>query len=255
MKLKNYTFFVLLIVVGLLNVSLAHAQNMVDTINQLKTELYLQTPTDDPLSVIDSFESKYSQSYKSWSDEDKLIFDNTLVWEKAYFLPKEDAKEVYILLQGQDFSCEEFFKGKKLKDVDSMFLISWADIKSLLIPFLSGMDLYEESMKAKDLYNDALKKDKKFSPALRSYALWLFFAPPIAGGGYDSALKQMSLAVQYAQTDIELFLAFCYRSQVFFAMGREEESLEDLEKAYSLFPDEILTSIMREANANDKNFF
>lgn len=68
MELKNYPFIVLLIVVAQLNVSMAHAQNAVDIINQLKTELYLQD-TDDDISVIASFESKYEQSYNSWSDE------------------------------------------------------------------------------------------------------------------------------------------------------------------------------------------
>lgn len=255
MKQKNYFFLVLLIAGVYLSALPAHAQSAVDALNQLKTELHLQTLTQDPLSVIANFESKYEQNYNSWSDEDKLIFDNVLAIEKIIFLPEEEVKQVYILLQGQNLACEEFFKDKKPRDVNKWFLTTWADIKPRLLPFLSGMDLLIQSAKAEKLYKEAIKKDKEFSPALRGYALWLFYAPPIAGGGHNKALKQMSLAVEYAQTDIELFLALCYRSQVLFAMGKEEESLDDLEKVHTLFPEEMLASMMREANENDKNFF
>lgn len=214
-----------------------------------------QQSSDEPLLIINEFKAKYKQNYNLWSTEEKLIFDNILLLEKSNFLVEEDAKQAYTLLSAQDLACEEFFKNKKPQDVDKWFLTSWADIKSRLTPFLSMRDMYTQSTKTKNLYKEALKQDTEFSPALRGDALWLFFAPRIAGGGYSKALKQMSRAIEYAQTDMELFFALTYRSQIFFAMEKETERLEDLEKAHSIFPRETLTYSMKEANKNGKNFF
>ena len=109
-------------------------------------------------------------------------------------------------------------------------------------------------MYAKKLYEAALHQDKNFSPAHSSYSLWLFFAPPIAGGGYKAAFKEATKGIESAQNNAELFFALLYRSQIFFAQKKEKECKTDLDKAHALFPYENLTPLVREVNQSGKNF-
>ena len=146
-------------------------------------------------------------------------------------------------------------KDKKISAVSPWFLISWADIKGRLVAYLSGSSLYEESNKSKELYQYALKKDKKFAPASISFGLWLFFAPPIVGGGYENSLNEISKAVSNAKNNYEKYLALIFRSQVNFALENFELSQKDLKDASILIPDETFTLFIEELNKNGKIFF
>jgi hypothetical protein len=107
-------------------------------------------------------------------------------------------------------------------------------------------------MAARELYRAAIRKEKRSSYALLNYALWLYFAPPIAGGGHNAALKTMSQALQYAVTIEDKYFVLVYRSQIFLAMNRRDESLKDLNDAHALIPGEQFTVIARGKNGQIK---
>ena len=115
--------------------------------------------------------------------------------------------------------------------------------------------LYDEALRSRHLYEEALKQNKKFSQGYLSYGLWLFFAPPIAGGGSDAALKAFSKAVSYSNTPEEKYLALLYRSQAHVAAENQKKAAADLRAAHDLFPKETFTQLVSEGNKNGKLFF
>ena len=106
-----------------------------------------------------------------------------------------------------------------------------------------------------DEHAQNLKRNKKFSQGHLSYGMWLFFAPPIAGGGVSAALKECSKAVSYAVTPEEKYFALLYRSQMYVADENEKKAAADLRAAHELFPQETFTQIVNEGNKNGKLFF
>ena len=113
----------------------------------------------------------------------------------------------------------------------------------------------EWSDEAWEEFLEQLKKDKKFAPASISFGLWLFFAPPIVGGGYENSLNEISKAVSNAKNNYEKYLALIFRSQVNFALENFELSQKDLKDASILIPDETFTLFIEELNKNGKIFF
>ena len=189
------------------------------------------------------------------SEEEKLTIFTLLTVEQTGMAGKANAKHNYRLLTEQNDRCKAFMEGKKDSEVNAWLLVGWADIKSRLTGFLSGQTMYDEAFRSRQLYAEALKQNKKFSQGYLSYGLWLFFAPPIAGGGGDAALKEFSKAVSYAKTPEEKYLALLYRSQAYSALENEKKAAADLRAAHDLFPEETFTQLVSEGNKNGKLFF
>ncbi|MEL3905753.1 MAG: hypothetical protein P1P65_01800 [Treponema sp.] len=193
------------------------------------------------------------------SEQDALALNTLFVLEQAVF--EKDAsgiqnkKELYLRYTRQNEQCTAFMEKNGKASVSPFLLSGWADIKSRLTAFLSGQDMYTEANAARKLYLEALKKDKKFSQGYVSYGLWLFFAPPIAGGGAEAALKEFSKAVSYANTPEEKYLALIYRSQIYVALEDEKKAAADLHTAAALIPNERFTQIIMEYNKHGKIFF
>ncbi|EFW36774.1 tetratricopeptide repeat protein [Treponema phagedenis] len=249
MKLKQkFSFMVCLV---LLLTATGFAQDIYNEFGQLKMGLY-DLPESDRIKKIKDFQAK-AEKDSALSEEEKLTISNLLILELANITKAE--KERYLLFETQNKKNESYMEGKKLPALGKWFLVSTADVKSRRIAYLSGTVQINEAVGAKELYLQALKQDKKFSQGHLSYGLWLYFAPPIAGGGYDKALAEISKAVSYAKKEDEKFLALCFRSQVYFTLGQHEKTEADLQAAHAAFPSETFTELIREINKNGKVFF
>lgn len=230
------------------------AQDVYDDFYKFKSELYNKGEKE-----FEDFIKTYRNQIenKNLSEEESLTIQNFLVIEELTRLNKDknSKKQAYLMLKKQNEASKVFMQGKKISQVGKWFLVSWGDIKSQYISYLSGDEMYKEAGETKSFYLAALKKDKKFSPASISYGLWLFFAPPIAGGGYENSLSEFSKAVSNAKNNYEKYLALIFRSQVYFVLEDFNSSKKDLKEASDLIPDENFTVFIEELNKNDKIFF
>lgn len=180
-----------------------------------------------------------------------LIVKNLLILDEIPFLyQKNQAKKVYLAVTSQEKLCKSFIEKTPISKVDKWTYITCGDILSQGFAFAGGSPV-ERSKLIKSYYLTALKIDDKFSPAHISYGIWLYFAPAIAGGGLDASLKSFNKALQFATKDTEKYLAYIYRSQVYFAMNRNTEWDADLKSAHNIFPyeSETFTKYVREKNS------
>ena len=237
----------------------AGAQQAFDEFIAFKTQLYILSDTEEmqlKIKNIKEYQTKIADD-PSLGEEEKITLSNFLAIELINYMGNsgDSEKEKYLLISNQNNKSSYYMKDKKISAVSPWFLISWADIKGRLVAYLFGSSLYEESNKSKELYQYALKKDKKCSQGHLSFGLWLYFAPPIAGGGYNNALYELSKAVSYAKNNNEKFLSLCFRSQLYFTLGQQEKAEKDLTAAHILFPSESFTEFIRGVNKNGKVFF
>lgn len=242
-------FFLLII----LNFSLS-SQEIYDNIYKFKAELY-NTASEKMEDFLDKYISEVEKM--QITEEERLTLKNFLVLEEINLLNKDknNKKQIYLMLKKQNEDCYIFMEDKNMSQANKWFLVSWGDIKSQYIGFLSGQNVYKEANETKQLYLEALKKDKKFTPASISYGLWLFFAPPIAGGGYENSLKELSKAVSNSKNNYEKYLAIVFRSQVYFALENFDLCKNDLKDASVLIPHETFTLFIKELNKNGRIFF
>ena len=141
----------------------------------------------------------------------------------------------------------------KKNDLSEQYLTALGDIKSRIVNYISGGEMYKISMEAKKLYQQAIKINNKYAPAYTGYANWFYFAPAVAGGGYKEALKQFSKAVSYSTNQGDLYINLIYRSQVYLKLGNKKECQKDLQSAHDIFPNETLTAVIR--GKNEKGLF
>ena len=223
-----------------------------DDFYSLKVKLY-NTKEQEAIS---SSILEFKNGAESASDEEKLTLQNLLILEETNRLnKKKDAKKIYKLLKAQDKASQSFMKNKKNVEFGKWFLLSLGDIKSRLVSYVQGLDAYNMSTIARQYYKDALAKDNNFSPAYVSDALWLLFAPPIAGGGYENALNEFNLAVSSAKSNEEKYVSLIFRSQVHFKLGNIKEWQNDLEMASSLIKGETFTQYIMKLNNETKKIF
>jgi tetratricopeptide (TPR) repeat protein len=207
----------------------------------------------DSLNKIEQF-NKYIEE-NSFDEESVLTAKNIIAIETANFMENtsENEKKIYLLLINQENECSYYMKNNR--NFGKWFLASYADIQTRLLTFVTSRELFKYSMSAKGMYQKSLKIDRNFGYALNGYGVWLYFAPPIAGGGYDAALKQLNRSIQHYSNDVDLFFAYIYRSQVYFAMGKNRESIKDLNSARSVFDSDMFISHIKEKNEKGLSFF
>jgi hypothetical protein len=221
----------------------------------LALRLSVYTEGGEALEKIHAYRSILSGKKNAASEEDILACENILLTEICNFSPPDSdtKRSLYRALRAQKDTCEVYMREHKKPGI--YFLTSFGDITVRLLEFIASGDMIQESMKAKQLYTQALKIDKKFPYALTGYALWQYFAPPIAGGGYNAALGTFNKVLQYAKTEGDKYFGYLYRSQLYFVMGRKTESAADLAAAHALVPGESFTATLREQNAQGKTLF
>ena len=209
--------------------------------------------------IISKIEERLRQNNDFFKNNNELALtiENLLILEKINFSfdASINHEEIYLSLNSQNVKNELFIRDKKLSVFSTEYLTSFADLKTRLLSYLSLGAVYKESMFAKELYTTALKKNKKSCIALTSYSLWLYFAPPVAGGGYGESLKNIILAEKYAANNEELFFVLINKSQILYSMNKLAESKNTLEQAHTLFEKEKFTKILGEKNEHGKTLF
>lgn len=251
-KMKRKILFTVILIAGVYGFS----QKIYDDFYKFKAELY-NTEIETIQNSLENYKNKIAAG--SLTPEEQITLKNFITLEEINVLSRNkdsaDKKKIYIMLKSQNDESIAFMEGKKKSDLGKWFLLSLGDIKSRFLQFLSEKKLFTEAHETQQFYLNAIKKDKKFSPAHLSYGLWLFFAPPIVGGGYENALKEFSKAVSSAKNNYEKYQTLIYRSQVYFALDNIKASEADLKNAKKLIPNEIFTDQIKELNKNDKIFF
>ena len=249
-------FFLVFLILTINFLAFAQIQDMAE-FKSKKLEFYSQSNTDTIIEEITKEIRLLNQYKTSYSEELFLTLENNLISEKVNFSlsDKNLKEEIYTLLTNQNIKNIQFIGEKKYKEFFSDYLVSLGDIKAKLLGFLSNSQMISESMTVKELYLTALKKNNESSSASLSYAMWLYFAPVIAGGGNRAAYKKIIEAEENAQNDSDLFFALIYKSQILFALKRFDESQISLQQAHQLVPKEQFTRIIGSLNAQGRIFF
>lgn len=223
-----------------------------DDFISFRVSLYNKENAEELSKALDEWEKNFAS--QNLTEEEKLTLKNLFVLEKISIL-KNDKKKIYSLLTAQDKECSKFMEGKSTAKVGKWFCLSYGNIKSRLTTYLSWLEVYNSSKLAKQYYDAAIKKDKNFSEAHIANALRLFFAPHIAGGSYEAALKECNIAVSSAKNNEEEYLALIFRSQIHFELKHTKEYDEDLKLAHSLISNEIFTKHIAKQNKEDDKIF
>ena len=223
-----------------------------DDFISFRVSLYNKENTEELSKALDEWEKDFAS--QNLTEEEKLTLKNLFVLEKISVL-KNDEKKIYSLLTAQDKECSKFMEGKSTAKVGKWFCLSYGNIKSRLILYASWLEIFNISKLVKQYYDAAIKKDKNFSEAHIANALSLFFAPSIAGGSYEAALKECNIAVSSAKNNEEKYLALLFRSQIHFELKHTKEYDEDLKLAHSLISNEIFTQQIAKQNKEDDKIF
>ena len=225
-----------------------------DDFYSFKVELYNRKDKSELASSIEEWEKAHFR--KNLSEEEVLTCQNLLALEKISLLQESaNKKRIYKILKERDALSSKFLEKHKAHSCGKWFLLSYGDIKSRLTAYASFLNVYSESKMAMQCYQDAIKKDKNFSPAYIAQGLWQFFAPAIAGGSYENALKSFNASVSSAKNNDEKYLALVFRSQAHFKMKHTKEWQEDLQIASSLIADEKFTKYVRSINSEKNKVF
>ena len=243
MKMKNR--ILILILLNLLTFSYANECIDMQSFRKCKISFYCNDNITEVQKNIQENLNFLSSQKENLSEELYLTLENNLVLEKINFTPETD----------ESVKNDLFIKDKNIKKLSNEYLVSIADLKTRMLNFLTSTKMYSESMAIKDLYLTALKNNKKFSNALLGYGLWLYFAPPIVGGGHQESLKKIIEAEKNAVFDEDLYFILLYKSQLLFVMNRMDEYKKTLEKAHNLIPSEVFIKDIKEINEKDTVFF
>ncbi len=219
-----------------------------------KVKLYNSAGAENEESIFKEWDSHFSDM--DLNEEDRLAVQNFVAIEKANLMKgAKSEKQIYKMLKEREVASLKYIEKKKRENVGKWFLLSFGDLKNRLLSYASWISVYSESTEAKKCVADALKKDGTLSPAYISQALWLFFAPVIAGGSYDGALKSLNSAFSCAKNDSERYLALVFRSQVHFKMGHTKECSADLKSASALVSPETFTKYIQKLNSEKGKVF
>lgn len=247
----------ILILLNLLTFSYANECIDMQWVRKCKISFYCKNNITEVQENIQENLNYLSSQKENISEELYLTLENNLIIEKINFTPETDAlkKEIYLMLNNQSVKNDLFTKDKNIKKFSNDYLVSIADLKTRMLNFLTSSRMYSESMAIKDLYLTALKNNKKSSNALLGYGLWLYFAPPIVGGGHQESLKKIIEAEKNAVYDEELYFILLYKSQLLFVMNRMDEYVKTLEKAHNLIRSEVFIKDIEEINEKGSVFF
>lgn len=250
--IKFFALFGLFIFSSINIYSYSFNQNTINDLYNLKTTLYLANTDFDYKTYIENFYS--SQKQKNLSEQEKYTVHSEILIQKLNFIQDKQVKKETILEMFELQSQIENFLTEQ-KDLSEYLLTTYADLESRLISNMSGGEMYKMSMESKRMYLKAISINKKFAPAYCGYGNWLYFAPSVAGGGYNAALKQFTKAIKNSTKDFDLFINYIYQSQVYLKLGNKNLCEKSMEKAEKIFPENNLTKLIRIKNEKGKCFF
>lgn len=223
--------------------------------------LNLEQPSD-PLVCVDKIDSYYKQLktqdiYISVSDEIKLVIDNIMVWEKYNYLYKQDIndKQIKELILAQFKKNSTWFEEHPNETPNKWLYLTAADTISCSLQFLPLSQAMSDGLTVRKYYEAALLQDPEMSPTLMNLALWHFYAPAIAGGGNDKALKLFLKATESAHNDYEKFFSHIQLSQMYFELKDYDNCTKHLDIADKTFPVNQSVNFMRKINDNNLSYF
>lgn len=249
----KFCIFFGLFIFSFMNIySYSFNQNTINDLYNFRQTLYLANADFDYTTYIENFYSE--QKEKNLSEQEKYTVYSEILIQKLNFIQDKKTKKETILEMFEHQSQIENFLTKQ-KDLSEYLLTNYADLESRLISNMSGGEMYKMSMESKKLYLQAISINKKFAPAYCGYGNWLYFAPSVAGGGYNAALKQFSKAIKNSTKDFDLFINYIYQSQVYLKLGNKNLCEKSMQKAEEIFPGNNLTKLIRIKNEKGKCFF
>lgn len=214
--------------------------------------LFLSEQDFDFKSYIDGFEEH--QKNRILSEQEKLVLSAEILIQRLNFVQdKRTQKETLLDMSDLQKEIKSFIQSED--DLSEYLLTAYADLASRLISNMSGGEMYRMSMESKQMYLEAISMNRRFAPAYSGYGNWLYFAPSVAGGGFNSALKQFSKAVKYSEEDFDLFINNIYLSQVYLKLGNKSACEKSMRNAEQIYPGNSLTRFIREKNEKGKCFF
>lgn len=206
----------------------------------------------DCKSYIDDFETR--QKEKNLPVQENFVVSAEVLIQKMNFVQdKRTQKETLLDMADLQKEIKSFIQAED--DLSEYLLTGYADLASRLVSSMSGGDMYKMSMDSKQMYLEAISINRRFAPAYSGYGNWLYFAPSVAGGGFNSALKQFSKAVKYSAEDFDLFINNIYLSQVYLKLGNMSAYEKSMRNAEQIYPGNSLTKLIREKNEKGKCFF
>lgn len=128
----------------------------------------------------------------------------------------------------------------------------WADVLNMRIPLVPMKKLIQDSRSAYEYFNTAIRLDKRNAAAHRNLGTWSLFAPRIAGGGLNKALKSLKRAVALSDNDLDRYFALIWLSQVHMKNGDEKNHAKALDEAGEIFGETVFLGYVRDQNTNGK---
>lgn len=212
---------------------------------ELQRQAFVLEDGSQIYDLINQFEQRFKVNQLS-EQEALTVKANIFIVKMNNVTDKDELKHLITDMKILHEQMDDVYHSKT--DLSEQFLTALGDIKSRIVNYISGGEMYKISMEAKKLYQQAIKINNKYAPAYTGYANWFYFAPAVAGGGYKESLKQFSKAVSYSTSQSDLYINLIYRSQVYLKLGNKKECQKDLQSAHEIFPNETLTEAIRGKN-------
>ena len=94
--------------------------------------------------------------------------------------------------------------------------------------------------------------DTRNAAAHRNLGTWSLFAPRIAGGGLNKALRSLKRAAALSDNDLDRYFALIWLSQGYMKNGDEKNHAQALGEAGEIFGETVFLGYVRDQNKNGK---
>ncbi len=229
-------------------------QTQVDNFMFLRMNLATYQNPTDAINKIESYcnELFSSESFKNFSQEEQLTFQNFKTLEIYNYLQKIDGQQENIkqLIDSQYEKTTAWISEQKNQKFGKWFYATTGDLLSCHLNFSSIDVIMKDGLKVKKYYENALDLDENMSYALTNLGQWFYFAPKIGGGSKEKAQKCFEKALSVSRNDAETYFAKIYLSQILFdEKNTQEESKKLLELADNLQPNGTFINQIRRINS------
>ena len=260
MNLKNkiLTFFVIFMISSFLVAEEnSHNQIFEQNISDFMTLRMNLASCEKPelaLKKIDEYCNKNfsGKDYESFSEEEKLVFENFKILEKFNYqiqIPGEE-KNVEKMVTAQYEKAKSYLSKNKKQTLNKWFYSTAADLLSCHLNFASVSTILSDGLNVKKYYEKALLQDENLSYALTNLGQWYYFSPGIGGGSKTEALKCFEKALKVCKTDAETYFAKIFLSQILFDKSEtKERAISLLNEADSFVPGGSYISKIKKINS------
>ncbi len=186
---------------------------------------------DEILRDIDSLPESYEKAYlRAFSYMSRAKFFSDL-----YPSPSRIKEQL-------DKASESIKEAVKGKSPDTYLL--QGQIYSLYLRVNPGMAIFYAG-RAKGSFESALKRNKDNGRALHELGVWYFYAPSIAGGGTDKALRFIKDGRKNMDSRLDLFDSHLWEAIFLGNKGEFSEGLKAVERALEIAPNNGLALLTK----------